>query len=401
MQSSSRNAIRRIAGGRVLAMGGSEAAWIALMVSVYDRTHSTYWLSAGLLLTFGAFGIAGPLGGLIADRTDRRRVMVCSDLLTAVAAVAMLVAGSPALLLVAAFGSAVAQAPFNAAAAGAVPNLVDRSDLAWANSVMGMGRSAGLLIGPVAGGVLVGAVGARTVFVLFAICSISSAALVASVHGRFSAGGGRAAGADAGGLRVGFAFVARDPVLGPLALAWMVLLFLTGPVLVAELPLARSFGQGSTGYGLLAASWAAGSLFGAVIGRRLSRDGERRTMVWGVVGIAAGLAVVAVSPIFLPVLAGLLGAGVAEGALSVAEQNITQRLSPDPLRSRINAAIESAALLAFALSFAFAGFAITLFGVRGVYLLAVFGHLLGVAILIPTMRRERLAAGHAPHPAQA
>ena len=372
----------------MLALGGAEAAWIALMVVVYDRTHSTYWLSAGLFLTFGASGVFGPLGGLLADRTDRRLVMVGSDLLTAGAAVAMIAAHSPPVLLGAAFASAVAQAPFNAAAAGAVPNLVAPEDLAWANSTMGIGRGAGYLIGPLLGGVLVGAVGGAAVFALFAVCVVCSAGLVASVRGNFAVSG-RPAAADAGGLRAGFAFVGRDPVLLRIALAWMVLLFLTGPVLVAELPLARSFGQGSTGYGMLAAAWAAGSLAGAFAGRRLSRAGERRAMVWGVVAVAAGLLVVAASPVFAPVLAGLLWAGLAEGVLSVAEQNIIQRASPDAVRSRVNAAVEAAALMAFALSFSLAGFAIALVGVRGVYAVAAAGHLAGAGILSGAMRRDR------------
>ena len=395
MSTKPRTAIRRIAAGRVLAFGGSQASWVALMVVVYDRTHSTFWLSAALLLTFGASGIFGPLGGMLADRTDRRRVMVGSDLATAVAAAGMAVAHTPATLVGVAFCGAIASAPFNSAASGAVPNLVGEGDLSWANSTMSIGRSAGALVGPVVGGVLVGAIGGPAVFALFAVCSLASAGLVASVQGTFMATGehAEAAAADAGGLRAGFDFVRHDPVLSRMALAWMVLLFLTGPVLVAELPLAKSFGQGSTGYGILAAAWAAGSLGGAFGGRRLSQTGERFVMVGGCLVIGAGFAAVTVAPVFAAVLLGMLVAGLAEGMLSVAEQNIIQRLTPDAVRSRVNAAIEAAALLAFALSFALAGFAIGLFGVRGVYATAAVGHVLGALIMLPAMRSRRMTTG--------
>lgn len=393
MSTPPRTAIRRIAAGRVLAFGGSQASWVALMVVVYDRTHSTFWLSAGLLLTFGASGVFGPLGGMLADRTDRRLVMVGSDAATAIAALGMAVAPAPAALLAVAFCAAITAAPFNSAASGAVPNLVGGDDLAWANSTMAIGRSAGALVGPVVGGVLVGAIGGPAVFALFALCSLASAGLVASVHGSFMAPGERASEAGrAGGLRAGFDFVRTDAVLGRMAIAWMVLLFLTGPVLVAELPLARSFGQGSTGYGVLAAAWAVGSLGGSFGGRRLSRSGERFVMVGGCLVIGAGFAAVTVAPVFAAVLLGMLVAGLAEGMLSVAEQNIIQRLTPDPVRSRVNAALEAAALLAFALSFALAGFAIGVFGVRGVYATAAIGHALGAAILLPAMRDRRMAA---------
>src|SRR5579871_112394 len=391
-----RTAVRRIALGRVLAFGGSQASWVALMVVVYDRTHSTFWLSAGLLLTFGASGVFGPLGGMLADRTDRRLVMVGSDLLTGVAAAGMAVAHAPATLLAIAFCAAITAAPFNSAASGAVPNLVGPDDLTWANSTMAIGRNAGALVGPVLGGVLVGAAGGSAVFALFAVCSLASAGLVASVHGSFSTSGEHAAGSESRGLRAGFDFVRDDPVLARMAVAWMVLLFLTGPVLVAELPLARSFGQGSTGYGVLAAAWATGSLAGSFGGRRLSRNGERYAMVGGCLVIGFGFAAVTVAPVFAAVLGGMLVAGLAEGTLSVAEQNIMQRLTPDAVRSRVNAAIEAAALLAFAISFGLAGFAISLLGVRGVYASAALGHVLGAAIMLPAMRDRRITAPAAP-----
>ena len=58
-----------------------------------------------------------------------------------------------------------------------------------------------------------------------------------------------------------------------ITLAWIVLLFLLGPVLVAELPLAHSFGAGAVGYGILAACWGGGAIGGLVPGppaRRLA-----------------------------------------------------------------------------------------------------------------------------------
>ena len=148
------------------------------------------------------------------------------------------------------------------------------------------------------------------------------------MHGRFS----DRVTADADehrGIRAGFRFLLGDPVLRTITLAWVVLLAGVGPMLVAELPLARSFGVGSTGYGLLAASWGAGAIAGSFLGQRLGSRRERAVMIASAVGMAAGFAVIGVAGWFAMVLFGMAFAGIAEGAGSVAEQGIVQRRTPD------------------------------------------------------------------------
>ena len=115
-------------------------------------------------------------------------------------------------------------------------------------------------------------------------------------------------------------------------------------------------------------------------------------MVWGCLLIGAGFAVVSGAPVFAVALAGMIVAGVAEGAVSVAEQTIIQRCTPDNVRSRVNAAGEAAAMGAFSLSFPAAGFVINLLGVRGAYLMAAFGCVLAAAVLVPAMRAARATA---------
>jgi MFS family permease len=95
------------------------------------------------------------------------------------------------------------------------------------------------------------------------------------------------------------------------------------------------------------------------------------------------------APVFVVAMAGMILAGVAEGAVSVAEQTIIQRCTPDGVRSRVNAAGEAAAMGAFSLSFPAAGFVINLLGVRGAYAMAGFGCVLAAAVLVPAMRAAR------------
>jgi MFS family permease len=381
----------------VISVTGSEAAWIALMVAIYADTHSTVWMSAALFVAIGASGVATPLLGSLGDRIDRRRVMIGSELgAAAVAGVTVAFTHRPVALIALALTAAVAQSPYFSASTAAVPNLVPAADVAWANSTISIGRNAGNLLGPILGGVVAGLIAPGAVFAANAVCFAGSAAMVASVHGTF-ADPHRADAEEHEGLRAGFRFILADPVLRLITLAWVVLLFLLGPVLVAELPLARSFGAGAVGYGILVACWGGGAIGGSFAGRRLAVTNERVTMVGGCALIGAGFALVAFAPVFAFALAGMATAGLAEGAVTVSEQGILQRRTPDAVRSRATAATEAAVMGAFALSFPAAGFMINLLGVRGVYLLAGFGCAVSALILIPAMRElgpergERLA----------
>src|SRR5207247_372277 len=165
--------------------------------------------------------------------------------------VALAAVHAPALLVALAFLGTVVESPFFPASAAALPNLVPPEDLAWANGTVAFGESVGYVAGPAVGGLLVAAGGAATVFLLDALSFVVSAALVASITGSFSAPSGHADEHLHRGTRAGFVFVWRDPVLRRMSIAFAVFAVSVGSILVAELPLAVSFGLGAVGYGLL------------------------------------------------------------------------------------------------------------------------------------------------------
>lgn len=401
MTTQSTTAIRRISFGRAIAVTGFEAGWIALMVAVYAQTHSTVWMSAALFVVIGTSGVAAPVAGALGDRYDRRRVMVVSELVAAVFACAMVLTSSPPVLIALAAMVGLAEAPFMPASSAAVPNLVPETRLEWANSTLAIGRNTGQLIGPLVGGVLVAATGARTVFALSAVAFVLCAAIVGSVSGRFSDVRTPAERGQSSEVRAGFVAVWQSPVLRGIAAAWMVFLFMLGPILVAELPLAHEFGQGAAGYGAIAACWGGGSILGSFLGRRTARISEGRSMVWGCVLTGTGFATVAIAPVFAFALTGMILAGLADGTVTVSEMTIIQRCTSDHVRSRVNAAIDTITAAAFALSFPAAGFLINLLGVRGAYWMAAVGCWLAALILVPAMRalkRQPADAGSSPTP---
>src|SRR5438552_5034372 len=379
---SHRIAVRRVTAAQIVSIAGTQAAEIALLYAVYQRTGSAAWVAAALLCSFGTLAVATPLAGSLGDRFDRRVVMVASNLAGAACFAALSFARSPSSLLALAFVAALTSSPFNAAADAAVPNLVLASDLAWANGTISFGRSIGFVVGPAAGGLLVAALGVPAVFLINAGSFVVSAGLVLTVRGSFA--GARSDDEEHHrGLRAGFRFIAGDAVLRRMTLAFAVFTLAVGSVLVAELPLARSLGVGSIGYGLIATAFGVGALGGSLWARRLSATTEGPAIAYGSVTTAVGFGAVSLLPSIAPIYGAMLASGASDGVVDVAALGILQRRAPDAVRSRVLSAFDGAVLGTFALSFLFAGALVDALGPKAAYAIAGAGCAVCAAILWP------------------
>jgi MFS family permease len=398
-QTRPKTAVRRLAAARLISVVGGSASFTALMVTVYELTHSATWLAAALLFTFGVSGFLAPLGGAIADRFDRKRVMVVSDLLGAAVYVALTFRhGDPGVLLALAFVAAAVAQPFYWASGAAIPNLVREDELAWANSLVALGRNAGVMIGPAVGGALVGAIGPTWVFGLNAVTFAVSAALVRTIRADFQ--GSREDAKEHRGLRAGFVFVARDRVLRSIVFAWAALVAGVGFVMVADVPLAEHFHAGSLGYGLMIGTWGLGSVLGSLAGRKLNEEKEPRALFLGMALIALSTGAVAVSPWFAPILVMSVMSGFGDAITVVAEQGIQQRRTPDAVRSRVMAASEAVVSVVFALSLAFAGPVLRALGPQNVYAIGGATALVGATVLLPVVIGERRRVAEREPPMQ-
>jgi MFS family permease len=369
----------------MISYTGTSASYTALVYVIYSRTRSNAWVAASLLLTLGVKGAITPLAGALGDRFNRRRVMIVSDLLGAAALAAMALAHAPWLLLAFALIAVVVEAPFFPASGAALPNLVAPDDLAWANGTVAFGSSLGYVVGPALGGLLVAAGGAATAFLLDALSFVVSAALVATVRGSFSQPKPELEERDHKGVRAGLVFMLRDPVLRRMTFAFAVFAVAVGSVLVAEAPLAASFGAGAIGFGLLSTSFDLGALFGALRGRRLTEATEMRWLVGANFVTAFGLGAVALMPTFPPVLVAMLIAGSSDGLVDVVVNVVFQRRSPDVVRSRVMAALESMFLIGLGVSFPFGAMLVGAFGPKAAYAVAGAGCTATAVMLWPLL----------------
>lgn len=386
MTTDPRTAVRRLALARLISLTGGAAAYTALNYAIYEKTGSATWVAAALFLTFGTVGFASPVAGFIGDRFDRRRVMIVSDLLGAACFLGMALVQDPALLLMFAFLSALAEAPFHSSSMAAIPNLVPESQIGWANGLISLGRNAGILIGPAVGGLLVASVGAEMVFAGNALSFAISAPMVASIKGRFS--GERHDEDEHRGLRAGFRFLFRERVLRTITFAWLALVLGLGMSMVADVPLAEMFGVGAVGYGVIISAWGGGSVLGSLAGRWVTASNEIAVLVTGTGVVALTAVAVGLSPWFAGVVVAVFVMGVGDGATLVAEQGIMQRRTPDAVRSRVAGAFDAFIHVGLALSYVVAGPAVDALGPRGVYLVGGGAALIGLLILLPILDRR-------------
>jgi MFS family permease len=398
MNRSARSNVRRLALGRLISVTGGAAAYTALNYTVWERTHSPYMQALALLLTFGVAGLVGPFTGALGDRFDRRVVMIWSEAISAAFFAAMIFAKDPGLLIALAFGSAIAELPFFSASRAAIPNLVEsEKELSWANSLVTTGVHAGIAVGPVVGGGLVAVLASgdspssdqlhlagAVVFGLNTISFLVSLLITLTVRGRFQKEP-EEHHAEHEGLLAGAAYLIREPVLRRMAVAWLVFVLGMGMGMVADAPLAESFGTGGWGFGLLIACWGGGSVLGTVFGRWMNARTEPLWLVLGAAGVAVSAFGVGFFTVFPLVLVSLLVMGTSDGLSIVAENGIMQRRTPDAVRSRTMAAMEAVLSLGLAVAYLAAGPVLRV-GAQTVYRIAGVFAIGATAVLLPLVR---------------
>lgn len=387
-------AIRRLAISRFVSATGSMAAYTALIDLVYEQTDaSTTFLSLTILLTIGAAGLFEPLGAVVADRWDRKKALIWSDLIGTSLFALLTLTREPAVLLLVALLTAIAETPFRAGSVAAIPNLVDDERLiAKANGWIGVGSNLGITVGPALGGLLVAWLGHSPVFLMNAGSFVISAGLVWSIRAPFSGRRDVDADDDAGddgGFTVGFRFLRRDRVLLVVTASWMVLLLGMGLGIVSDRPVADAFDAGALGFGLMLGLWGLGSVIGSIVAARMTARTEPSSLVMGFVLAGIGGIGIGSAPVFWLVLACNFVWGFGDALTVVAEQGIIQRRTPDAIRSRVVAANESLVHLALMAGFLAAGPMLARVGAQATYAIGGVAALMA-GVLANTVRRDAM-----------
>ena len=170
----------------VISLGGDWFLWVAINGLIYESTGKALYVGLAILAQESAFFLASPIGGHLADRLDRRKLMIACDVVRAVVCVAFLLVGEDTIWLAYVLLPVLAAFAARSILRPATPNLVDPEDLPVANALNGSLWGTMLAVGAGLGGLISAAFGADTAFLVDAGSFVVSAALLASIHRRFS-----------------------------------------------------------------------------------------------------------------------------------------------------------------------------------------------------------------------
>jgi DHA3 family tetracycline resistance protein-like MFS transporter len=261
--------------GMTISLLGDGIFLVAEAWQVYDLDNDPVALS--LVGTAWTLGMVAFLltGGIVSDRSERRRVLIAADLVRAAALVAMGVLSLTGLveiwhLVALAVLIGVGEAFFGPAFGALIPDVVAAEHLVQANALDQLVRQAAArLLGPAIGGAVVALVGPGTAFLLDAGTFVLSAVCIAALRVRsLSQVRARSARRE---LREGLRFVREQPWLwATLVSASAGLLFFLGPLEVLLPYIIRNDLDGGAGaYGAVLACAGAGSIVvSLVLGQR-------------------------------------------------------------------------------------------------------------------------------------
>jgi MFS family permease len=349
---------RVLLGASTISQSGDWLYNVALAVYVFDRTGSAGWVAAATVLRLVPYVVLAPIGGLIADRFDRRSVMVWSDVAQGLAMTALAVVAAfdgPVLaVILLAFATTAFGTAYLPAMMAVTPTLVGEDDLAAANALNTLVDNLTVVVGPAVGAAILALTSPVTAFGVNALSFVIPAILLAvglRREDRPPLGDESSAGALRaffGQLRAGMKAATHSAGARVTAGFLLGTAFIYGAQTVAlVLASDERLGTGAEGYGYLLGALGAGGVIAAPITNRLAAS--RRvgpTLVGALVLTALPLAVLAAvsSPVVASGLMVLSGAGGT--AVDVLAVTLLQRSVSDEVRGRVFGLLDSAAVVA-------------------------------------------------------
>ena len=366
--------MRRVFLAQVISYLGDWFSFVAILGLIDDLTGSKFLISLVMVSFSLPSFLASPIAGSMADRFDRRRILVFVSIIQAVAALGLLLVGKDTVWL-----AFLAQSTVSALAAvvgpateSAIPNIArDDEELRLANSLLGSTWGVMLAVGAAVGGVFASVFGRDAAFIAngvsFAVSAILFARIKTPMQQECNAPSQRQRIRPIADMREAITHTRQDPVL--MALIFSKTTFAIGAGVVSQLAVLASdvFNGGDASRGLLIGIRGVGTGLGPLIAMRYTRGQLSKVLTIcgfaslafsGFYFIGAWMPTLWLTAIF--VMLAHLGGG-AQWTLS---SYGLQLRSPDHIRGRILAGDFALVTLMLSLTSALAGLVSEYFGVR-------------------------------------
>ena len=294
---------------------------VALLAFVYDRTHSATWVALTTAARVAPIVVLGPLGGTLADRHDRRILMIISDAVRAATMVllaAVAVSGLPVLLAPLLAAAATAATTVNLpCVAACTARMVPADQLARANALRAAINQGAVVVGPALGALVLVATTPALAILLNGLTFVVSATALLSLgaHAGFAAPSCRSDRPDRSSIVAdileGGRALRGAPAAVRLIAADTLCSAVYGMLTVTFVLVSRRFGAGNAGYGFLLAAYGVGGVIGAtLIGRLAVPSRWRTTLTIALLLVATSLLAIGTAlSLIQALLAALLGGG--------------------------------------------------------------------------------------------
>jgi len=328
--------------GNLISQSGDWMDQVAFSWLIYEMTHSTVSLALVNVCRAGPILFFTLIGGVIADRVERRKLLFLTQFILMV--LAFLLAGLLTLGLLEvwmAFAIAIGRGvtnSFNQPArqsliSDLVPNEILPNAVALNSATLNLTR----VIGPASGGILIATIGVAGAFYINAVT------FIAVLYGLYLMQfpprdpSPKKRPSVLSDLLAGFAYLQREKPLRLLVIMALVPMVLGQPYQTMLTVFAKDvFESGSQGLGLMQSVAALGSLTGAIMiaSQRQSRNFSLK-MLLGLVGFGVGLLVFCFMPSMLVALVPLYVAGVFMQTYQVSNNTLLQMNVDPEYRGRV------------------------------------------------------------------
>jgi len=359
--------------GRSVSVVGDSFYSVALILAVLQSTHSV--TSGAMVLIAGTIPVVilTLVGGTVSDRLPRNRVMLSSDLVRSasqfVMAALLFRSNSPLwALLVTQFCYGAAEAFFDPASTGILPQIVASEDLPAANSMLQLSSNSALVAGPALAGIIIALAGAPLAVAFDAVSFLVSAI---SLYFLTSPPGGLALASDSilDQLRAGFVELRkrRWVLVTACYLAFLAFAF-NGPIFALGPAVALSRLGGPSAWSLMLSAFGIGLISGSFVALRLLKT--RRALGWayvGNLGVVPLLALLGTSQSKWLVVGSSGLAGLAAAAFAVTYPTLLQQTVPKEIMSRVGSYFWLARVAPTPLALAIVGPLSARFGISTVF----------------------------------
>ena len=330
---------------------GDAVSFTALPLLVLALTGSGFAMGiVGAVQTLPDL-VFGMIAGALADRSDRKRMMLLADLgravLTALIPISIALGGpTMAVILLVAAPLSILRSFFLASYTASVPAVVGRGQIGRANSYFEAIYSVGFIVGPAIAGVLASTIGPGPTLGIDAVSFAFSAIGLFFVRRDLRAPVERLRRPLLKEIREGIDYIAGDPTLRSAILFWGAVSILTAPLVSAlAVHITRDLGYPPSILGLVLTAYGVGTVVGALVSaRRGTRGSVAPFLLGGTLVTAAALIVLAVTPEVPVMVVVAIASGVAQSMVLLTYLTLRTVYSPDALLGRIGSTARTISL---------------------------------------------------------